>query len=54
MASYITEDNFLLTYGDGVSNVDVTALVEFHASHGKLATLTSVQPVGKFGRLSIE
>lgn len=54
VAPYITEDNFLLTYGDGVSNVDVTALVEFHASHGKLATLTSVQPVGKFGRLSIE
>ncbi len=54
VAPYINQDTFMLTYWDGVSNVDIPALVQFHESHGKLATITSVQPVWKFGRLSIE
>ncbi|HEY2015956.1 MAG TPA: glucose-1-phosphate cytidylyltransferase [Bryobacteraceae bacterium] len=50
---YITEDTFLLTYGDGVSDVDVRALVEFHKSHGKIATVTTVRPLSRFGVLDL-
>lgn len=50
---YIGDEDFCMTYGDGVSNVDVKALVEFHKSHGKLATVTAVQPGGRFGTLDI-
>ena len=48
---YIGDEDFCMTYGDGVSNVDVKALVAFHKSHGKLATVTAVQPGGRFGTL---
>ena len=48
------EQAFCMTYGDGVSDVDITAAVEFHRSHGKLATLTAVQPVARFGMLGLE
>ena len=41
---YIDDDIFLLTYGDGVSDVDIRDLLEFHKSHGKLATVTTVPP----------
>ncbi|MCW7462957.1 glucose-1-phosphate cytidylyltransferase [Leptospira limi] len=44
---------FMLTYGDGVSNVDIGKLVEFHKSHGKLATVTAVRPPVRFGELAI-
>ena len=44
---------FLFTYGDGLSNVDIDALVKFHESHGKLATVTAVNPPGRFGMLTI-
>lgn len=47
-------DTFLLTYGDGVSNVNIAELVKFHKSHGKLATVTAVQPSGRFGALEID
>ncbi len=50
---HIGNNPFLLTYGDGVSDVDITALVEFHKSHGKLCTVTSVQPSGRFGALNM-
>jgi glucose-1-phosphate cytidylyltransferase len=50
---YIEEDTFLLTYGDGVSDVDIGALVDFHKASGRLATLTAIQPSGKFGALDI-
>jgi glucose-1-phosphate cytidylyltransferase len=50
---YIGEETFMLTYGDGVSNVNIKQLVEYHKSHGKLATLTSVQVPGRFGHLEI-
>ena len=45
---------FMLTYGDGVSNVDVKALTEFHKSHGKLATVTAVRPPSRFGGLDFD
>jgi glucose-1-phosphate cytidylyltransferase len=46
------QDAFCLTYGDGVGDVDVTALVAFHRAHGRLATVTAVTPPGRFGALS--
>lgn len=45
---------FMLTYGDGVSNVDIGALLAFHRSHGRLATVTAVRPPARFGDLRIE
>ena len=51
---FIEWDEFMLTYGDGVSNVNINKLVEFHKSHGKLATLTSIVPEGKFWKLWLE
>jgi len=51
---YIGNETFMLTYGDGVSNVNITQLVAFHKEQGKLATLTAVQPSGKFGALEFE
>jgi glucose-1-phosphate cytidylyltransferase len=53
VAPYLTDDDFCLTYGDGVGNVDIGALIEFHRSHGKEATMTAVQPPGRFGSLDI-
>ena len=44
----------MLTYGDGVSDVDLSALLAFHKKHGKLATITSVQPAGRFGALRLD
>jgi glucose-1-phosphate cytidylyltransferase len=53
--SYLSqEDAFCFTYGDGVADVDITRLVEFHRAHGRLATVTSVQPPGRFGALVTE
>jgi len=50
---YIGNEPFMLTYGDGVGNVDIGKLVESHKYHGKLATVTSVQPLGRFGALDL-
>jgi len=50
----IHDDHFLATYGDGVGNVNITALINYHKSHGKLATLTGVYPPGRFGELEID
>ena len=47
------DDCFMLTYGDGVSDIDIGKLVKFHKSHGKLMTMTSAQPDGRFGALDI-
>lgn len=47
------EENFLLTYGDGVGDVDLKALLEYHRSHGKILTVTGVRPPGRFGELDI-
>jgi len=53
VANYLDNKPFMLTYGDGVANVDVAALVECHKRHGRLATVTSVQPMGRFGALDL-
>jgi glucose-1-phosphate cytidylyltransferase len=50
---HVGNEPFMLTYGDGVSDVNITELVEFHKSHGKLCTVTSVQPSGRFGALNL-
>lgn len=50
---YIKDEDFLLTYGDGVGNINIKKLVEFHKSHNKTMTMTSVQPQGRFGALNI-
>lgn len=51
IANYIGDEDFMFTYGDGVANINIKELVEFHKSHGKYATLTAVQPLGRFGAL---
>lgn len=51
---YIGEETFFLAYGDGVADVDISRLFEFHRAHGKEATVTAVQPLGRFGSLEID
>jgi len=52
---YVADDEaFCLTYGDGVADIDIRKLVEFHRSHGKIATVTGVRPPGRFGSLQLE
>lgn len=51
---YIESENFHLTYGDGVCNVDLDQLVNFHKNHGKLATVSAVRPPSRFGEMVIE
>lgn len=53
VASYVEGERFMLTYGDGVSNVNISELLAAHESNGKLATLTAVQPLGRFGALDV-
>jgi glucose-1-phosphate cytidylyltransferase len=54
VASHIGNEAFCMTYGDGVADIDIGRLVEFHKSSGRLATLTAVQPPGRFGAFSLE
>ena len=51
---YLGSETFMLTWGDGVADVDLNALLAFHRAHGKLATLTAVRPTARFGRLELE
>jgi glucose-1-phosphate cytidylyltransferase len=51
VAQYIDADTFILTYGDGLADIDIPSLLKFHESHGKLATVTTVRPVSRFGLL---
>ncbi len=51
---YIDRDNFMVTYGDGVADVDIEGLIEFHKSHGKLATVTTFRPISRFGILDVD
>ncbi|MEK3760789.1 glucose-1-phosphate cytidylyltransferase [Paenibacillus sp. FSL P4-0338] len=51
---YVGDNPFMLTYGDGLSNVNINRLVDSHQKSGRLATITAVQPDGRFGRLEIE
>jgi glucose-1-phosphate cytidylyltransferase len=53
VANFIKEEDFCFTYGDGVANIDIGELVKFHKKQGTLATVTSVQPPGRFGALDI-
>jgi glucose-1-phosphate cytidylyltransferase len=53
LAEYIGRDTFMLTYGDGVANVDLQQLLAFHRRHGKLATVTAVRPPARFGGLDL-
>lgn len=51
---YLDGDDFCMTYGDGLSDVDLNALIAFHKEHGRLATVTSVSPRARFGSLTVE
>lgn len=52
---YVEKDEaFCFTYGDGVSDIDISASIEFHKSHGKLCTMTAVQPPGRFGAIDLD
>ncbi len=51
---YLGNSPFMLTYGDGVADVDIDALFDFHKAHGKIVTITTTQPPGRFGALSID
>ena len=50
---YLGDEAFCFTYGDGVSDIDISALVDFHRNHGRRATVTAVQPAGRFGALDM-
>ena len=54
MQSFIGNESFLLTYGDGVANIDIDALLKFHKSHGKMVTVSAVHPGARFGELEIK
>ncbi|HEX2391492.1 MAG TPA: glucose-1-phosphate cytidylyltransferase [Solirubrobacterales bacterium] len=51
---YVGEEEFCFTYGDGVANIDISALIAFHREQGRIATVTAVQPPGRFGALDVE
>ncbi|HWO96614.1 MAG TPA: glucose-1-phosphate cytidylyltransferase [Bacillus sp. (in: firmicutes)] len=51
---YIGDEPFMLTYGDGLANIDLLKLRDFHNAHGKIATVTAVQPAGRFGALEVD
>jgi glucose-1-phosphate cytidylyltransferase len=53
LKEYIGNETFMLTYGDGVANINIRKLVEFHKNHGKMATITAVHPAARFGELII-
>ncbi len=54
MKKFIGNEAFLLTYGDGVANIDIDALVDFHHSHGKMVTVSAVHPGARFGELDLD
>ena len=54
MKNYIGNETFLLTYGDGLSDINIDDLTKFHKSHGKLVTVTAVHPSARFGELEME
>ena len=51
---YIGNEHFMVTYGDGVADIDINKLVAFHRGHGKCATITAVRPPGRFGALDVD
>lgn len=54
VAPYLQNEDFCFTYGDGLSDVNITDLIAFHRAHGTLATVTAVQPPGRFGQLKLD
>lgn len=54
LAPYIEDRRFMLTWGDGVATVDIKKLLDFHKSHGKIATVTAVRPTARFGKLDLD
>lgn len=54
LESHLKDDRFFLTWGDGVSDVDLSALLDFHVAHGKLCTMTAVRPVARFGHMELD
>ena len=54
VANYIDSESFCLTYGDGVADIDIGALVGFHKKHGHKATVTAIQPPGRYGALNLD
>ena len=54
MRSYIGNETFMLTYGDGLANIDINALIKFHRSHGKMVTVTAVRPTARFGEFELD
>ena len=55
VAPYLKDEKeFCFTYGDGLSNVDISSMIQLHQEHGKLATITAVQPPGRYGALQID
>lgn len=54
LKKYIAEETFMLTYGDGLCNVDINELIAFHKNHGKMITVTAVRPSARFGEINIK
>lgn len=54
VARFLDDDDFCFTYGDGVADIDISAQIAFHKSHGKAATVTAVQPPGRYGALKLD
>lgn len=54
LADFVTRKTFMLTYGDGVADIDISRVLKFHRSHGRLATVTAVRPPARFGGLSFD
>ncbi len=54
LRDHLGDETFMLTYGDGVSNLDIKDLIQFHRSHGKLATVTAVRPLARFGGIKLD
>ena len=53
LRSHLGNESFMVTYGDGVADIDIAQLVDFHQSHGKLATVTAVRPPARFGGMTL-
>jgi glucose-1-phosphate cytidylyltransferase len=53
LQNYLSGESFMLTYGDGLSDIDLDALIAFHKSHGKMITMTAVRPSARFGELEL-
>jgi glucose-1-phosphate cytidylyltransferase len=54
VGKYLNGERFMCTYGDGLADVNIEALLEFHESHGRMATVTTVQPLSRFGVMDVD